>query len=179
MNKNKGFSAIELMVVVAIIGIVTSVAVPAFMNMLQRNRLKTVMQSFQDDLQFARTEAVKQSRNILINRTRTSTAVGNWCYGLSTKTACNCTVTTTTDANYCEIKIVSGASFSTVSMFSATGNSTFNFRRGTIGANGVTFNTTKYAARVVFSDVGRVRICTPATADLPTGTAGLPATPDC
>lgn len=177
MNKNKGFSLIELMVVIAIIGIIASMAVPALMNMLQRNRLKTAVQSLQDDLQYARTLAIKQSQNIVINRTRTSTAAGDWCYGISTA-ACDCTVTDTTANNYCNIKIVSGDAFNTVSMFSTSLSNTFDFRRGTIGANGVTFNTANYAARVVFSTVGRVRICVPTT-DMPTGTIGLPAIPDC
>lgn len=162
MNNNKGFSLIELMVVIAIVGIITSMAVPAFSKMMERNRLKTAVQSLQDDLQFARVQAIKKSQDVIINRTQTSSAAGDWCYGLSAS-ACVCTVTDTTDANYCEIKRVSGTGFSTVSMFSASGNSTFDFRRGTIGANGVTFNTTNYAARVVFSDTGRARICAPTT----------------
>lgn len=182
MNKNKGFSMIELLVVVAIVGIIASMAVPAFNNVLQRNRLKTVVQSLQDDLQHARTLAIKQSQNVIVSYTRTSTAAGDWCYGLTTKAA-GCTCTT---ANDCEIKTISGTGFNTVSMFSATGNNTFNFRRGTIGADGVTFYTSGYAARVVFSDVGRVRICTPPTisdtvaaANRPTGTIGLPTVPNC
>ena len=186
MNKNKGFTAIELMIVIAIIGIVTSLAVPAFGIMMQRNKLKSAIQSFQDDLQHARILAVKKSQNVLINRTQTSTTVGDWCYGLSTKAACICTVTDTAAANFCEIKIISGTNFSTVSMLTATGNSSFDFKRGTIGANGVTFYTTNYAARVVFDNVGRVRICTPPTvsntvaaANRPIGTGGLPVIPDC
>lgn len=182
MNKNNGFSMIELLVVIAIVGIITTMAVPAFSKMMERNKLKSAVQSLQDDLQFARTQAIKGSRDVLINRVQTSTAAGDWCYGLTTKTA-GCTCTT---ANSCEIKTVSGTGFNTVKMFSATGNSTFDFRRGTIGANGVTFYTSNYAARVVFSDVGRVRICTPPTVsdtvaadNRPTGTIGLPTTPDC
>lgn len=173
MNKNKGFTLIEVMVVLAIVGVVGSFAVPSFNDMVQRNKLKAAVQAFQDDVQFARTQAIKRSVNILINRVQTSAAAGNWCYGLTAKSA-GCTCTT---ANDCEIKTVSGTGFNTVSMYSATGNSTFDFRRGTIGQNGVTFNTTKYAARVVFSTIGRVRICTPpvgtGATDRPTGTIGL------
>ncbi len=189
MNENKGFTLIELMVVIAIVGIVTSLAIPTFGSMMQRNQLKAAVQSFQDDMQFAHTQAIKRSQNILINHTRVSTAAGNWCYGLTTNASCNCDPNAdgNTSDSTCEIKTVSGASFNTIKMFSDTGNSSFDFRRGTIGANGVTFNTTSYAARVVFSAAGRVRICTPPTvsntvaaANRPVGTVGLSATvPDC
>lgn len=150
---------IELLVVIAIVGIITTMAVPAFSRMIERNKLKSAVQSLQDDLQFARTQAIKGSRDVLINRVQTSTVAGDWCYGLTTKTA-GCTCTT---ANSCEIKTVSGAAFSSVSMFSATGNNSFDFRRGTFADNGVTFNTSNYAARVTFSFEGRVRICAPTT----------------
>lgn len=167
MNTNKGFSLIELMVVIAIVGIITSMAVPAFSNLLERNRLKSVVQAFQDDLQFARIQAIKTSISVIVSRT--SGNAGSWCYGLvtknpSSKTSCDCTVTTTTASNYCDIKRVLGTGFGSVDMVAETGNnSTFDYRRGTIGADGVTFNTTNYAARVVFSDTGRARICAPTT----------------
>lgn len=180
MNKNKGFTLVELMVVVALVGIITTLAIPAFGDMMQRNQLKAAVQSLQDDMLFARTQAIKRSQNVTVNRTRTSTAAGDWCYGLTASAPCDCTVTTTTDADYCEIKIISGANFNTVKMFTGMGNNAVNFRRGTIGNDGVTFNTTNYAARVTFSDEGRVRICTPTTvsnteaaANRPTGTTGL------
>ncbi len=149
---------IEAMVVVAIIGILAAIAIPSYQDMLERNRLKLVVESLKSDLQYARTEAIKKSQNVLI--TRTPGNAGAWCYGLSTKDACSCAQVTTTANDYCEIKRVLGSDFDPINMDAANGNnSRFNFRRGTIGADSVTFSTNKYSARVVFSDVGRVRIC--------------------
>jgi len=183
-QKNVGFTLLETMIVVAIIGIVAAIAVPSFQSMLEINRLKQAVESFQSDMQFARTEAIKQSTSIIASRTTGN--AGAWCYGLArdiptTRTSCDCTVTDTTSASYCDIKIVSGVDFSSVNMDSASGNSTFDFRRGTIGNNGVTFSTANYAARVVFSAVGRVRICLPSTVanPMPTGKIGLPGKPNC
>lgn len=187
INVDKGFGLIELLVVIGITGIITSMAVPAFGQMLQRNHIKSAALSLQADLQLARTLAIKQGQNILVSRTTGN--AGAWCYGLavktSTKTRCDCNQSTTDVTDDCEIKSTLGASYSSVDMLTATvNNNSFDFRRGTISANGVTFATDDYAARVVFSDAGRVRLCTPpvegtGSTNRPVGTIGLPAIPDC
>jgi len=174
-----GFTLTELMITIAIIGIVTSMAVPSFQDILDRNLLKQVIQSFKSDLQFARTTAIKQSQNVRVNRTTGN--AGAWCYGLTTKASCICTQATATAADFCEIKRVLGNEFNPTNMVSATGNSTFDFRRGTIGNNGVTFSSNKYASRVVFSAGGRTRICSPSTVanPMPTGKESLPNVENC
>ncbi|MDP1666096.1 MAG: GspH/FimT family pseudopilin [Methylobacter sp.] len=183
-QKNAGFTLLETMIVVAIVGILTAIAAPSYQDMIETNSLKKALESFQSDMQFARTEAIKQSTGIIVSRITGD--AGAWCYGLArdiptTRTSCDCTETDTADADYCDIKIVSGTGFNTTNMVSASGNSTFDFRRGTIGANGVTFSTDGYAARVVFSGVGRIRICSPSTETnpMPTGKVGLPGKEDC
>lgn len=179
-HKNAGFTLLEAMIVAAILGILSAVAVPSFQDMIETNRLKQAVESFQSDMQFARTEAIKQSVDIIVSRTTGN--AGAWCYGLAkknptSKTSCDCAETNTADADYCDVKIVSGANFSSTNMDSDSGNSTFDFRRGTIGNNGVTFSTDNYAARVVFSAVGRVRICSPNP--LPTNKSGLSGKTSC
>lgn len=183
MNKHKyaGFTLLEAMIVVAIAGIIAALAMSSFQKLIERNRLKQVAETLSSDLQFARTESIKHSENVIVSRTAGTS--GSWCYGLarknpSTKTSCDCTVTDNTNAAYCDIKIVSGANFGNADMDTASGgNNTFDFRRGTIGPNGVTFSTVNYAARVVYSAVGRVRICSPNP--MPTGKVGLPTNPTC
>lgn len=171
-QKNAGFTLLETMIVVAIIGILAAIAVPSYQDMLEQNRLKQVAEGLKSDMQFARTEAIKRSMDIIVSRTTGN--AGAWCYGLSVTTpSCDCKQTTVATTDDCEIKSISGATYSTVNMDSGSGNSTFFFRRGTIFANGVTFSTANYEARVVFSDTGRIKICTPA------GSTGISSYPGC
>lgn len=166
--KNAGFTLLEAMIVIAIVGILAAVAVPSLQDMIESNGLKQVAEGLKSDMQFARTEAIKRSQDVVVSRSPGN--AGGWCYGLNVSSSCNCTI-----ANSCAIKTVSGINFSSaINMDAATNhNSTFDFRRGTIGAYGVTFSTTHYAARVVFSDNGRVRICTPS------GSTGISDYPGC
>ena len=179
-QKASGFTLLEVMIVVAILGIVASIAIPSYQDVIERNSLKQVVESFKADVQLARTRSIKQSQNIGINRTTGN--AGAWCYGLTTKTVnCSCTQTNTAAADFCEMKRILGSGFRSTDMVSATGNSSFDFRRGTIGANGVTFSTANYASRVVFSAVGRIRICSPSTVanPMPAGKIGLPSIDNC
>lgn len=186
MNKQKisGVTVLESIIVIAIVGIISALAVPSYRDMIERTQLRQVVEGVKSDLQLARTKAIKQSESVIVSRTTGN--AGTWCYGLArnapiTKTSCNCKLTDTSNANYCDIKIVSGAGFASTDMYSNSGNSTFDFRRGTIGNNGITFTSTHYAARVVFSQVGRIRICSPSTAanPMPPDRVGLPGLSNC
>ncbi|TRX02945.1 GspH/FimT family pseudopilin [Candidatus Methylobacter oryzae] len=169
-QKNAGFTVLEIMIVVAIACILAAVAVPSFQDMIERDRLKQVVESLKSDLQFARTEAIKRNQDIHFSRS--SGNAGAWCYGLNPDANCNCAT-----PGSCAVKTISGSDFGTIVNMdaAATNNSTFDFRRGTIGANRVTFSTDSYVARVFFSDIGRVRTCTPPVS----GKTGLPGYPPC
>ncbi len=164
---NYGFTLVEALIVIAIIGILSAIAVPSYQDMIERNQLKQAAEGLKSDMQFARTEALKRSQIVVVSRSPGNAGV--WCYGLNANTTCDCTT-----AGSCAIKSISGSDFgSIVNMVAgATNNSTFDYRRGTIGANGITFSTSHYAARVIFSDIGRVTICTPSGS---TGISGYPA----
>lgn len=61
-----GVTAIELMVVISIVGILAAVAVPAFTSTLQTVRQRSALGLLLDDLNRAKAEAVKRNARVLM-----------------------------------------------------------------------------------------------------------------
>ena len=61
-----GFTLIELVVTLTIVGILATIAAPSMSSFIQNNRLRTQVSDFVVDLNFARSEATKQKSNVAI-----------------------------------------------------------------------------------------------------------------
>lgn len=79
-RKSGGVTLIELMTVLVVLGILASMAAPSFLDMLQRNRVATRINAFVGDLQFARSEAIRQGIPVTV----CASSDGRSCIGRAT-----------------------------------------------------------------------------------------------
>ena len=96
----RGFTAIELLVTIAILAILASLAAPSFTPLIERWRVRQVSESLQSTLYLARSEAIKRGGGVYIeklpnNTNGCTTASGNKDWGcgwqVCTGNPCNAT----------------------------------------------------------------------------------------
>lgn len=167
-----GFSLIEVMVVVAIVGILAAIAAPSFSELLRNNRLISASSALQVSLNLARSEAIKRGIDARVTVAANGTA-GAWTNGwvvFEDKTAdANSSVApTTSSATVTILEIVTAPSSPvSASQTLATINSfTFNGQGRVIDTSGGGvvnrslwfFDSTSQRYCLVMSASGRVRI---------------------
>ena len=64
MNAQRGFSLIELMVGIVILGVLMAMAVPRFSDWLRNARIRSSAEAIQNGLQLARAEAVRRNATV-------------------------------------------------------------------------------------------------------------------
>lgn len=103
-QKNSGFTVIELMVVVVVVGVLASLAAPSFQAMIANNKIATYSEELTSAMNFARIEAVKRSTSVSLCRTtdgENCASAGDWNTGflVYVDTASETAATTSMAAN--------------------------------------------------------------------------------
>ena len=62
----RGFTATELIIVIAIVAVLAAIASPSLVRIMQTNRIATEATQFVGDLQYARSEAIRQGGNVTL-----------------------------------------------------------------------------------------------------------------
>lgn len=168
--RNSGFSLVELLVTIAVVGILASVAAPSFQSMIEKRRLIAATEGVYAHLQFSRSEAVKFGRDTPLNvSVKTGTP---WCIGISNDvSSCDCNQTDTTNVTACvygptgltSMRNLIGSEFTNISLATNQANVQVDSIRGafggTAGAVTLTSAPSSWTTKVIFSQLGRIRIC--------------------
>jgi len=77
---NNGFTFLEVITIVAILGILMTLAAPSFKEMVERNQLKGATEHLRANFQLARSEAIKANKQVVLAM---QDGESQWCYGFT------------------------------------------------------------------------------------------------
>lgn len=89
VRRRRGITLIELMITLVVLVVLISLAAPAMTSLLETRRMAGASQAVYEQLQYARTEAIKQSRNMFVVIDERGNGLP-WCVGVSDNSACVC-----------------------------------------------------------------------------------------
>ncbi len=89
----RGLTLVEILVVVAVLGIIAAIAAPSFTEMLNRRRVQAVAANISTDIAYLRAEAALRPRQVIAFFNMNPATAGMSCYtvGVMSNRPCNCT----------------------------------------------------------------------------------------
>ena len=164
---HRGLTIIELMVVVAVVAVLITLAAPSMRAMIAAQRVKSINAELVTDLQFARSEAARRNRNVFV---RFNPADG--CYVIyvdAISGSCDCSRATvcTAETGREEIKTVRLPPANGVSLSTSSASSTilrFGAQSGRQQDNSFQVgvdSTLGGQLRTTINAAGRPTVCTP------------------
>lgn len=193
MKGNRGFTLVELMIVITVAAVGITLAVPSFNDLIERKALGGAAEAAYEQLQRARSQAVKRSKPIIVDFHVSGT---NWAIAFTDKMGgCNaednslftgCTVDEDNNAANFSPQLlmkISGSDYKNITMSKVnpgfanpaiwSGGCTtatlhderacFDFLRGLSRTGAFDFTSANYTLRVEVDQLGRVNVCVPST----------------
>ena len=190
MNRNRGFTIIELMIVIVVAAIGVALAIPSFRDLFERKAVGGAAEAAYEQLQSARSQALKRSKPILVDFNVDGTS---WAIGLTDKMS-GCNAEDIAFASACSIEYnndgvafdrvimrILGADHKNITMTKATDftspaaltggcktatglsaeRACFDFVRGLARTGAYDFASTNYKLQVEVTQLGHVKICIP------------------
>lgn len=156
IRRERGFTLNELLVVIGIVAIMASLAVPSYQWATDKYRLKSAADTLRGDLQFARIQAITNNQSVYVSIIATG---ASWCYGMNVGSTCTCTT-----PGSCTLKQVSSNDFSGITLSSNfASNPTFDPVRGVVApaGNAVLQSNLGKQSQINLSLIGKIGVCTP------------------
>jgi type IV fimbrial biogenesis protein FimT len=185
---SSGFTLVELIITLAIVGIIATMAVPSMSSYFDKRLVIEAAEDLYANLQLARSEAIARSRTMYVH---VNSAGGTWQYGVSQNDLCNLAKTDPTEANAnaCVLVVDDGDGtidngtatidandtvlhrftnddytgiIMTINTIPATSQIDFDPVRGTADNAKFTLQSNGFQMRVKIGALGQIRVCSPA-----------------
>lgn len=168
-ERHFGFTLVELLVAVAVMGILLVLALPSFNVIIAKSRVRGAAEQLRSDINLARTESIKRNTTVFVSFEGSGST---WCYGLSLNDDCDCTKTSGSEVCFLDrdasnnpvLRVVKSIDYRGVTMSNEPfdGELSFGPIRPTVVAGSASFSaSTGHTVQVQASGVGRVTLCSP------------------
>jgi type IV fimbrial biogenesis protein FimT len=152
----RGLTLLEVMVALAIVAVLTTLALPSFGSMMSRHRLKAAAEQMSMDLAELRLQATQRGQPMHVNLS----AGAQWCYALAVASGCDCRV-----PQSCQLKTVRSKDHPGVTLLEGP-DLRLDPQPGLGGGAALLQGSDGTRLRVGLSPLGRPKVCAPA-ADVP------------
>jgi type IV fimbrial biogenesis protein FimT len=159
-----GFSLLELLVTVVVLGILLTAGVPSMMGAAEKRRTIAVAEAVYSELQMARSAAVAKSQPVFVNVVDGA----DWAIGVSTDPACDptdnnpgCTLSDV-DNNNAITHLLASVEHPDITLNASSGSTSFMPQRGIASAITIDISSTGrvgYTLSVRVGVLGQVSLC--------------------
>ena len=158
-GRSAGFTLIELMVALALVALLLTVALPSYQSLRQEQMVKAATMAVYNYLKLLKSESIK--RNSSLSLIVFNSGASNWCYRIAIDGVGSCTGCSDTCSSLDGRKGADASEFAGVNLTTSYsgGKLTFSPRRGTLPSGNITLASNGTSMKVMTSNLGRVRTC--------------------